>query len=152
MNARPLLLPQPAAFSARLRGAKHLRASSTRTIGPCRSWTSGPINPGHVLVIPKDHAAALADLKPFLGGHLFERAMAAAAALRQSGLRCEGVNVHLADGEAAGQEVFHVHLHVFPRYRGDGLGLRVGPNYGRIADRKELDELRRNLRAVFPVH
>nr|WP_189314570.1 HIT family protein [Streptomyces brasiliensis] len=40
-------------------------------------------------------------------------------ALRRSGLRCEGVNLFLADGEAAFQEVFHVHLHVFPRFTGD---------------------------------
>ena len=110
-----------------------------------------PLNPGHVLVIPKAHAA-LADLKPALGGRLFERAMAAAAALRRTGLRCEGVNVHVADGEAAGQEIFHVHLHVFPRYRGDGLGLRVGPNYGRIADRKELDAIAAQLRAALLAH
>ncbi len=111
-----------------------------------------PINPGHVLVVPKDHAPSLADLPPSAGGRLFERAMAVATALRKSGLRCEGVNVHLADGEAAGQEVFHVHLHVFPRYRGDGFGLRVGPDYGRIADRKELDDLARKIRTVLPHH
>ncbi|HKW43795.1 MAG TPA: HIT family protein [Thermoplasmata archaeon] len=111
-----------------------------------------PINPGHILVIPKQHAAALADLQPSLGGHLFERAMATAAALRRSGLRCEGVNVHVADGESAGQEVFHVHLHVFPRYRGDGLGLRVGPNYGRVADRKELDAVATKVRAALTAH
>jgi histidine triad (HIT) family protein len=40
-------------------------------------------------------------------------------ALRLSGLRCEGVNLFLAHGEAAFQEVFHVHLHVFPRFKGD---------------------------------
>ncbi|MFP4555065.1 MAG: HIT family protein [Actinomycetota bacterium] len=42
-----------------------------------------------------------------------------AAGLRLSGLRCEGVNLFYADGEAAGQEVFHSHLHVIPRYDGD---------------------------------
>ncbi|SDM29556.1 HIT domain-containing protein [Nonomuraea maritima] len=42
-------------------------------------------------------------------------------ALRASGLRCDGVRLSLADGEAAGQEVFHVHLHVVPRYPGDGV-------------------------------
>ncbi|HUR05941.1 MAG TPA: HIT domain-containing protein [Nonomuraea sp.] len=48
-----------------------------------------------------------------------------AGALRRSGLRCEGVNLFLADGEAAFQQVFHVHLHVFPRYDGDGFRLHV---------------------------
>ena len=41
--------------------------------------------------------------------------------LRRSGLPCEGINLFLADGEAAFQEVFHAHLHVFPRTRGDGF-------------------------------
>jgi histidine triad (HIT) family protein len=51
-----------------------------------------------------------------------------AAALRRSGLRCEGVNLFLADGAAAFQEVFHLHLHVLPRWRGDGfkLGFKTG--------------------------
>lgn len=111
-----------------------------------------PINPGHVLVVPKAHAGHLADLPPAIGGRLFERAMAVAAALRRSSLRCEGVNFHLADGHAAGQEVEHVHLHVFPRYRDDGFGLRVGPHYGRTADRRELDDDAAKVRAAMPPH
>ena len=98
-----------------------------------------PINPGHTLVIPKAHAAMLADLSPEDGGGIFRTGMRVAAALRGSGVRCEGVNFHLADGEAAGQEVFHVHLHVFPRFRGDGVGLRMGPGYGSMPSRAELD-------------
>lgn len=105
-----------------------------------------PINRGHILVAPKEHAASLEELRLAIGGKIFERAMTMAAALRRSGLPCDGVNFHLADGEAAGQEVFHVHLHVFPRHRGDGFGLRVGPGYGRIADRKELDDVAARIR------
>src|SRR5713226_3845839 len=81
--------------------------------------TIGPVTTGHTLVIPKRHAAYLADLDEETGAHLFRVAMRLAQAIRQSGLRCEGINVFLADGEAAFQDVFHVHLHVFPRYRGD---------------------------------
>ena len=62
-----------------------------------------------------------------------------AQGLRLSGLRCEGVNLFLADGESAGQEVFHVHLHVFPRFDGDGFGLRFGPEYGKQPNREELN-------------
>ena len=65
-----------------------------------------PVNPGHVLVVPNDHATYLADLPPATGGHLFQVAQQLAAALRKSGLRCEGVNLFLADGKAAFQEVF----------------------------------------------
>jgi histidine triad (HIT) family protein len=88
-----------------------------------------PVNPGHVLVVPNSHAAYLADLPEESGAHIFRLAQRLAQALRASGLRCEGVNFFLADGEAAMQEVFHVHLHVFPRYPGDGFGLRFAERY-----------------------
>ncbi len=106
-----------------------------------------PVTEGHVLVVPRRHAAGLADLSPEEGGRLFRAAQRVAAALRASGLPCEGVNFFLADGEAAGQEVFHVHLHVFARHTGDGFGLRFGPRYGRRPGREELDQLAGRLRA-----
>jgi histidine triad (HIT) family protein len=98
-----------------------------------------PVNAGHVLVIPNDHAAFLVELDPAVGGHLFIVGQRIAQALRESEVRCEGVNLFLADGPVAGQEVLHVHLHVIPRYRGDGFGLRFGPGYGRTSPRRELD-------------
>jgi histidine triad (HIT) family protein len=98
-----------------------------------------PVNPGHVLVAPNVHVDSLADLDPETGRHMFEVAQRIAQALRVSGLRCQGVNLFLADGAAAGQDVFHVHLHVIPRYRGDGFGFRFGPDYGKRPPRSELD-------------
>lgn len=98
-----------------------------------------PVNPGHVLVVPNRHATFLAELEEQSGTQIFRAAQRIACALRQSGLKCEGVNFFLADGEAAGQEIFHVHLHVFPRYRGDGFGLRFGPMYPQKPTRGELD-------------
>jgi histidine triad (HIT) family protein len=80
-----------------------------------------PVNTGHLLVVPRAHAESLADLSEPLGARMFTVAQRLAAALRASGLRCEGVNLFLADGEAAGQEVGHVHLHVLPRFHGDGF-------------------------------
>jgi diadenosine tetraphosphate (Ap4A) HIT family hydrolase len=100
-----------------------------------------PVNEGHLLVVPRAHAAGLAELDPEIGGHMFQTARKLAAALRRSGVRCEGLNLFLADGSAAGQEVFHVHLHVLPRFSGDGFGFRFGPNYGREPDRAALDEV-----------
>jgi len=100
-----------------------------------------PVNPGHLLVIPKVHAAELSELDPETGGHMFKVAMRIAEASRRSGIKCEGVNLFLADGEAAFQDVFHVHLHVIPRFSGDRFGLKLGPEYGIRPDRKELDEI-----------
>lgn len=98
-----------------------------------------PVNKGHLLVVPNQHAEMLADLDPPAAGHLFQVAQRLASALRSSGLRCEGVNLFLADGTVAGQEVPHAHVHVLPRYRGDGFGFRFGPTYGQRPPRTELD-------------
>lgn len=105
-----------------------------------------PVNPGHLLVIPNKHVPYLADLDPNTGAHLFRVGQRLAAVLRASSLDCEGVNFFLADGEAAMQEVFHVHLHVFPRFDGDGFGLTFGPNYYNMPDRSELDRIAAHLR------
>ncbi|KGM08738.1 HIT family protein [Cellulomonas bogoriensis] len=77
-----------------------------------------PVTNRHLLVIPKRYALYLANLDEQPGVSLFRVGQRLAAALRSSGLPCEGVNLFLADGEAAFQEVFHVHLHVFPRTAG----------------------------------
>jgi histidine triad (HIT) family protein len=101
-----------------------------------------PVNPGHTLVIPKTHAPYLCDVNPDLGAELFRTGMRVAAALRRTALRCEGVNLFLADGEAAMQEVFHVHLHVIPRFAGDGFGLKFAPHYFQPTSRDSLNAAR----------
>src|SRR5690242_6643013 len=67
-----------------------------------------PINAGHLLVVPLAHAADLAALPVETGAQLMRVAQRLSAAVRQSGIRCDGVDLFVADGEAAGQEVFHV--------------------------------------------
>src|SRR5438034_10327288 len=90
---------------------------------------------GHALVIPKAHAALLADLPKESSGPILETARKVAAGLRGSGLRCEAVNLWLADGKEAGQEVFPLHFHVLPRFRGDGSGAPTRPDHRRMPDR-----------------
>ena len=102
-----------------------------------------PLNTGHLMVIPRAHAASLADLDPAMGGHMFVVAQRMAAALRRSGLPCDGVNLFLADGEAAVQEVFHVHLHVVPRTPGDGFRIKAK---WRRPSRAELDAVAERVR------
>ncbi|MET9554489.1 HIT family protein [Streptomyces sp. NPDC006645] len=96
-----------------------------------------PVTPGHVLVVPRSHAEGLVDLPEDLGVRIWQVGHRIGRALRLSGLRCEGVNLFLADGEAAFQEVFHVHLHVFPRFKGDPF--RIDANW-HVQDRRVLDE------------
>ena len=109
--------------------------------------TIGPVTTGHTLVIPKRHAAYLADLDEETGAHLFRVTMRLAQAIRQSGLRCEGINVFLADGEAAFQDVFHVHLHVFPRYQGDPF--RIEADWTMKPPREELDWIAHQIRSSY---
>jgi histidine triad (HIT) family protein len=98
-----------------------------------------PVTPGHLLVVPRKHVVDLAGLDDFHGARMFTVARGMAAALRGSGLRCEGVNLFLADGSAAGQTVFHTHLHVLPRFAGDGFGFQFPQHYHRRAAREMLD-------------
>lgn len=108
-----------------------------------------PVNAGHVLIVPNSHATYLADLAEDTSAQLFLIARRIAAALRRSGMKCEGVNLFLADGEAAGQEVFHVHLHVFPRYKGDGFGLKFRPGYSNRPERSELDAIAQQIKQAL---
>ncbi|MGZ8842259.1 MAG: HIT family protein [Pyrinomonadaceae bacterium] len=110
-----------------------------------------PINPGHMLVVPNRHAPYVSDLIEEESAQMFCIAQRLTMALRQSGLKCEGVNFFLADGEAAGQEVFHAHLHIFPRYRGDGFYLRLPPGYGPDAERKDLNDAAERISAKITV-
>jgi diadenosine tetraphosphate (Ap4A) HIT family hydrolase len=105
-----------------------------------------PVTTGHVLVLPKAHSVGLADLPADLGARMFQVAQQVAAAMRGSGMRCEGINLFLADGVAAGQEVFHVHLHVIPRYAGDGFRVSAGT---RVQQRGELDSMAATLRKAW---
>jgi diadenosine tetraphosphate (Ap4A) HIT family hydrolase len=82
-----------------------------------------PFAVGHTLVVPKRHAGGLADLDAADGAAVFGIAQRIAAGLRSSELPVDGVNLVLNDGRAAAQTVFHVHVHVIPRRKGDKLTL-----------------------------
>jgi histidine triad (HIT) family protein len=98
-----------------------------------------PITPGHTLVVPVIHVTGLAELDGTTATCLLQTAQRVAAALRRSDLRCEGVNLLLADGEVAGQEMPHLHLHVLPRFAGDGFGFRFPPDHSKTVERETLE-------------
>ena len=110
-----------------------------------------PINPGQVVVIPRVHAPYLADLDDATIQALFHTAARVGAVLRRSSIPLDGLNLFLADGVAAGQEVFHVHVLVIPRLAGDAM--KVTAAFGRPR-REELDRqangLRDTWRELFP--
>ena len=100
-----------------------------------------PINVGHVLVLPKKHTPMFIELDEDSAGELMKAARKIGAALKKSKLNCKGLNFILNDGEEAGQEVFHSHLHIVPRYRGDGFGFKMPPKYGENSEKEELERV-----------
>ena len=108
-----------------------------------------PVNVGHIDIVPNVHASRLSDLPEDTGAHMFRIAQRLAHALRKSDLPCEGVNMFLADGKAAMQEIFHVHLHVFPRVPGDGFGMKFGEDYFTKPTRAELEEVGEKIRRAI---
>ena len=80
---------------------------------------ANPLARGHTLVIPKAHAEHVGDLDDALASDLFA-AVTELNARVQSTVGADGANVGINDGEAAGQEVPHVHVHIIPRFEGDG--------------------------------
>ncbi|MEU5258722.1 HIT domain-containing protein [Amycolatopsis sp. NPDC021455] len=105
-----------------------------------------PVTTGHLLVLPRDHHADLASLPAEAGARMFGIAQRLAAALRRTDLRCEGINLFLADGRAAGQEILHVHLHVIPRHAEDGFVLSAD---WRVRDREELAKVAAKVKAAL---
>lgn len=102
-----------------------------------------PLTPGHLLVIPNRHYARLGDAPAETWAHVMRIARRLVAALRASDLQADGVNLLLADGEVAGQEVPHLHVHVIPRSAGDGFGFHgrrqpsVSPSLGELERQAE---------------
>ncbi len=78
----------------------------------------GPANPGHALILPKEHYPNLLALDGQLAARVMPLAAKIGAALQEA-LGCDGFNVLQNNGRAAGQSVFHFHVHVIPRYTDD---------------------------------
>jgi histidine triad (HIT) family protein len=87
-----------------------------------------PVNPGHILVIPKTHYASMLETPDAVAASL----MAVVPSLGKAMLaatQAEGYNVGVNTGRAAGQIIDHVHLHIMPRRTGDGYELWHGHAY-----------------------
>jgi histidine triad (HIT) family protein len=79
-----------------------------------------PNNPGHVLIIPNRHIENIYSLTPDIAVHVHEASRQVALAMKQA-YGCEGVSTRQHNEPAGYQEVWHYHLHVFPRYAEDRL-------------------------------
>ena len=82
----------------------------------------GQVNPGHVLVAVKKHAANIYELDEAQAAAVARTSVRVARAI-EAAFKPEGLSVYQANGKAAGQTVFHYHVHLLPRHAGDGMEL-----------------------------
>ena len=99
---------------------------------------ASPATKGHALILPKNHAANIYELPDEDAADIFVLAKKLATKMTEI-LHCDGFNIVQNNGEVAGQTVFHFHMHLIPRYKGDGVGLTWTP--GKLSDEDRDDIL-----------
>lgn len=82
---------------------------------------ANPLTEGHTLVVPREHVERVGDIPPDLAGPYFEPVPQIVDAVEEA-VDADGATLAWNDGSAAGQEVPHAHLHIVPRWTGDGHG------------------------------
>jgi len=86
-----------------------------------------PGNPGHVLLLPKEHYAIMPQIPDEEIGHLSMNSKAISASLLRA-VKCHGTTIFIANGVAAGQRAQHFMMHIIPRMENDGLGIELQEN------------------------
>lgn len=97
----------------------------------------GPANKGHALILPKAHFENLYELPDDLAGKALILAKEVTKKMKKV-LNCDGYNVVQNNGTAAGQTVFHFHMHLIPRNENDGVGITWEPGALKPEDRDEI--------------
>lgn len=98
----------------------------------------GPAAKGHALILPKNHYANLYELPEDMASQVMLLAKKMATQMTEK-LHCDGFNLMQNNGEAAGQTVFHFHMHLIPRYKDDGQ--KIGWKPGEPSS-EELEEIK----------
>ena len=101
----------------------------------------GPATKGHALILPKNHFANLYELPEETAADVMKLAKKMAAQMTEK-LSCDGFNLVQNNGEVAGQTVFHYHLHLIPRYKGDGQKIGWKPG---SPSAEELEEIKNQI-------
>lgn len=99
----------------------------------------GPANKGHALILPKEHYANLYEMPDELAGHAMILAKKIVTKMKGI-LGCDGYNIVQNNGTAAGQTVFHFHIHLIPRNEGDNAGISWKPGKLTTEDKEEIME------------
>ncbi|QIW24350.1 HIT family protein [Sulfolobus sp. S-194] len=103
-----------------------------------------PVNKGHVLVVPKDHYETIFDIPKEKLSKVIEVVQKVAIALRKMG--ADGINIISNNGKAAEQHIFHLHIHVIPRYFNDGKDIDAMSKRAKYNDEKEMSDYAEKIR------
>ena len=98
-----------------------------------------PASKGHALIIPKEHYANIYELPEEMAASAMVLAKKLAAHMTEI-LQCDGFNIIQNNGEPAGQTVFHFHMHLIPRYKGDGNQDKICWNHLELSQ-EELEDI-----------
>lgn len=123
---------------------------SVEIVAESDSWIAffplNPATPGHTLVVPKTHVRNLWDVEPPLDGELIRACIEVGRAI-EGALDVDGMNLITSAGETAEQSVFHLHLHVVPRWSDDGFG-EIWPAGGRY-ENSDLENVAERIRVAW---
>lgn len=103
-----------------------------------------PATKGHALILPKGHYKDIYELPETEASEIFVLAKKMATHMTNV-LKCDGFNIVQNNGEVAGQTVFHFHLHLIPRFQGDGNEEKISWNHAKFTE-EELDQIRETLK------
>ena len=98
---------------------------------------ASPASKGHALILPKEHYADIYEIDEKTAGHAMQLAKKLAKHMTDV-LKCDGFNIVQNNHEIAGQTVFHFHMHLIPRYKGDQVGITWHPGELNDADKEEI--------------
>lgn len=99
-----------------------------------------PVNAGHALIVPRRHYESFADLPLDVARHLFDVTMKLEPVIRRV-TKCDDMNLVVSSGEAAGQDVYHFHIHLIPRREGDGFDVPLPFGGSAMPERERLDAM-----------
>jgi histidine triad (HIT) family protein len=89
---------------------------------------TNPVNPGHTLVLPKNHSSNILEIDDRELGFLALSIKKISLSVKKA-TEANGINIHINNESSAGQKVFHTHIHVIPRFENDGLKMWEGSSY-----------------------
>jgi histidine triad (HIT) family protein len=132
-SVRAAEAPAPCVFCEIVAGTRQPEGIVYRDEVVTAFLSIGARNPGHTLIVPNAHADHFLAVPAATMHHMTDVAKVIMEAIKRTDLKAEGFTLQMNSGQAAGQSVFHAHLHIIPRYADDGPvppGITAPPERG----------------------